>query len=161
MSHLSLRSLPTCRPLAGAILILASAIGWRASAQTPPPVQTPAPQATTQKTTAIGVYTAEQAKRGEDSFGSLCMGCHTLSSFNNAKFKSTWNGRPLFEFVAQVVDTMPEDAPGSLSEAEYAQIVAFILKLNQVPDGKSELPLDPEWLKQVVIALAPAIDQED
>jgi hypothetical protein len=44
--------------------------------------------------------------------------------------------------------TMPEDNPGSLKPQQYADVVAYFLKLNGYPAGKTELT-GPEALKTI------------
>jgi hypothetical protein len=45
--------------------------------------------------------------------------------------------------------SMPQNAPGSLSRQQNADILAFILKANQFPAGKAELDRQTEILKQI------------
>ena len=45
----------------------------------------------------------------------------------------------LFDFT---VGNMPEDAPGSLSAQRYADVLAYVLKLNNLPPGERELPTE-------------------
>ena len=47
--------------------------------------------------------------------------------------------------------TMPESSPGSLSPEQYADILAFLLRLNNYPEGEAELPADPAALADVPI----------
>jgi len=54
----------------------------------------------------------------------------------------------LFELVRA---TMPQDGPGSLSPAQYADVIAFMLNKNKFPGGKTELPVDPDGLKTIRI----------
>ena len=42
--------------------------------------------------------------------------------------------------------TMPVNAAGSLSPADYAAIIAFMLGESGYPAGPSELPADPDVL---------------
>jgi hypothetical protein len=42
---------------------------------------------------------------------------------------------------------MPNDSPGRLKSEEYADIVAYLLKLNGIPPGPDELPADAEVLR--------------
>ena len=44
---------------------------------------------------------------------------------------------------------MPQNAPGSLSRQQNADILAFILKVNQFPAGKTELDRQTDILKQI------------
>ena len=43
--------------------------------------------------------------------------------------------------------------PASLTPAEYAQVVAYLLKINDVPAGEHELPPDSEALKKIRIEM--------
>ncbi len=58
-----------------------------------------------------------------------------------------------------MVETMPEDDPGSLSAQEYADVLAYILQLNDLPAGGVELPADPVLLEAV--SLAPFSGEEE
>lgn len=98
---------------------------------------------------AAGIYTAEQADRGQQIFNGACTTCHNPAQFTGRMFGYTWMNEPvgaLYEFIR---NAMPQNDPGSLSDAEYAAIVAHILRLNDRPAGSTELPADPEWMGQV------------
>jgi hypothetical protein len=47
---------------------------------------------------------------------------------------------------------MPKSEPGTLSVEEYAQLTAYILQLNGMPDGARELPADSASLSLIRIA---------
>jgi len=85
-----------------------------------------------------GVYTAAQAERGAKVFEKTCTACHDTARFTGAEFTSAWTGLPLKNLFS-AVQTMPEDNPGSLPPQEYADIIAFVLQLNEYPPGDSEL----------------------
>ena len=92
-----------------------------------------------------GVYTAEQAKRGEGPYIDSCAGCHRedLQAYNGvllgARFMERWREDSLFSFYRSVHDTMPRGAAGSLPENTYLDIVAYILQANRFPAGNKEL----------------------
>ena len=46
---------------------------------------------------------------------------------------------------------MPLDQPGTLSRQQNADVVAFLLRANAWPSGKTELPADAAALKQIKI----------
>ena len=96
-----------------------------------------------------GVYTVEQATRGEATFSSICTGCHTTATYATPAFGKKWNGRPVGELYSLIVETMPEDFPGTLTPAEYAQVVAYLLKINRMPAGSEELPADAAALNKI------------
>ena len=52
-----------------------------------------------------------------------------------------WEERPLMNFWYILVSEMPSDNPGSLSDDEYTNIVAYILSDLGFPAGG--IPLDP------------------
>lgn len=137
--------------LSCSVRVVSAAAFWLAAvvvcaSQDAPP---PAPE----KTTLAGVYTAPQAEKGGDTFATLCTGCHKVSSHSGQPFKTRWLGKPLAELYQLIKDTMPEDAAGSLTPGEAAQLVAFLLKANGLPAGTAELPPDAAVLKTIRIEL--------
>lgn len=103
------------------------------------------------KSTMTGVYTAEQATAGEKVYGNICTGCHNLGSHKGQTFAQKWKGRLLSELYEQIADKMPEDDPGSLTPAESAQVVAYILQANGNPAGAQPLSTDIAELKKLLI----------
>jgi mono/diheme cytochrome c family protein len=102
------------------------------------------------QTTLDGVYSAAQATRGDGTFSSLCTGCHTAASFKGGTFLA-WADVPLAELFLYLTEAMPEDAPGSLTAAEYADIIAFLLKANGMPAGTEDLKADTATLGKITI----------
>jgi len=102
--------------------------------------QTGAPR----RTVWDGAYAEAQAASGLTAFGQHCSRCHELT----AEGKSPLVGDPFWKSFSQksvgevlefVSTSMPNGAPGSLSESEYANIVAVMLKSNGFPAGKTDL----------------------
>lgn len=110
------------------------------------PLRTAVAQA---RSTMTGVYTAEQAVKGREVFNSNCLGCHTTATHQGPAFQNKWFGRPLFDLFDYVSQAMPKAAPGSLTEDEYVWVTAYILRLNGMPAGRTELNAEPAWLKAV------------
>ena len=108
------------------------------------------PEEEASRTTADGVYTAEQAERGKESYKAACAGCHALDWYQGATMKA-WDGAPLFNLYDVVATTMPQNNPGSLKRREYLDLLAYVLSLNDMPAGGEELPAAPEVLKKIVI----------
>jgi hypothetical protein len=52
-------------------------------------------------------------------------------------------------------EKMPKNDPGSLSAKEYAQVMAFLLKLNGMPPGRADLPSDAGALNKITINILP------
>jgi polar amino acid transport system substrate-binding protein len=57
------------------------------------------------------------------------------------QFLSDWEGKPLRSLFGRLISTMPSDDPGSLSEQETVDVVAYLLQENGYPAGKK--PLGP------------------
>ncbi len=102
---------------------------------------------------SAGVYRAEQATRGKDIFGSICSSCHNITSQSGATFAKRWNGVLVSELYKVLTETMPKDDPGALSTQDRADVIAYLLKINDLPAGTTDLPADPELLKKIVIDL--------
>jgi quinoprotein glucose dehydrogenase len=106
-------------------------------------------------TTWDGIYTAEQAKRGGALFTEQCAACHgeSLQGIESAPalvgdtFNSTWEGVALSDLFERIRTTMPLTAPGSLSRAQTADILAFIVQTGKFPAGTTEL--DPAALASI------------
>ena len=107
---------------------------------------------------APAVYTAEQAARGDGLYEEQCVSCHgpirafvpeMAALLGDHTFRSNWRGRPLSELFGMIIETMPQDAPGTLTPRETASLVAFILQGNRVPAGETELPHDPAALAAI------------
>lgn len=98
-----------------------------------------------------GVYTATQAERGSRIFEGTCTVCHDSARFTGEEFVSHWAGKPLAGLF-DAVKTMPEDNPGSLQAQEYADVIAFFLRLNKYPSGDTELAGEAEAMAGIMMA---------
>src|SRR5712691_522102 len=100
----------------------------------------------------------DQQARGKALYNDKCASCHQESLKGTTEtppltgdmFWGNWETYSANNLVEQVRSTMPEDNPGSLMRQEYVDVVAYILKTNQVPfDG--DLPMDADSLKKITI----------
>ena len=115
---------------------------------------TPAPGTATN-----GLYTAAQAKRGETLYNDSCGKCHLDDLSGGASspplkgddFLKNWNGKTLASLFDELRMTMPFDSPGSLTPAQYADVLAFMLSANKFPAGAQELNKDPAPMAQIKI----------
>ena len=106
-----------------------------------------------------GVYTDEQAKRGETVSNKLCTSCHgpELSggeagpALVGLEFLGNWNKLTVADFYDRVHATMPADAPGTMTPQQTTDVTAYVFKLNKYPAGKTELPTDLASLKAIRI----------
>ena len=116
------------------------------------PVPASGSTTTTAASTSSGAtasYTAAQAERGRTTFNSICSACHGLAEFRGRMFELSWMDRPVGDFFAHISTAMPQDNPGSLSPAQYAGVVAYVLQLNGVPARSSEVPTDAAALSGI------------
>lgn len=103
------------------------------------------------KSVKAGVYTAAQADRGVTLFRSKCASCHAPNRFTDDLFYMSFAGKPLWEMFDVISDSMPEDNPGSLKKEEYADVIAYLLKLNNFPAGDTDLPIDKDALSLIMM----------
>jgi len=100
---------------------------------------------------AVGLFTEEQAARGRAAFRGTCADCHYSSEFRDAQFKFKWGKRTVAELYRDIVENMPDDAPGSLPPQEYVDVVSYILQLNGFPPGARELTGDEAAMRLVTL----------
>jgi mono/diheme cytochrome c family protein len=96
-----------------------------------------------------GVYSREQVSRGQDVYLGQCRSCHTPDAHASPTFQAAWGGKPLQELYAYIRERMPKNDPASLSDQEYIDVLTYLLRLNRVPEGASELPADTDALKAI------------
>lgn len=141
------------------VLIAAAALAFAAaataSAQKPPAKTGPAAKAPGPSvlTTASGVYTAAQAARGEQLYMNLCVSCHPAGTYAQQAFRDKWNGAPVAQLFDFVSNMMPKNEPGTLELTEYADLIAYMLKVNGAPAGKAPLPPDSAALRKIRLYL--------
>ena len=46
---------------------------------------------------------------------------------------------------------MPQDSPGGLTPQQYADVLAYIFELNELPAGQEELSANKEVLRGILI----------
>jgi mono/diheme cytochrome c family protein len=106
-----------------------------------------------------GVFTEEQAQRGRSAFLEQCSNCHgrdlegadMTPPLTGAAFMANWDGLTVGDLADRIRVSMPLNSPGTLSRQETADLVAYILRFNQFPAGKEELPREVPALKQILI----------
>lgn len=104
-----------------------------------------------------GVYTPEQAARGQALYNKECAGCHGQSlsggeeapPLSGGAFLANWDGLTVGDLFERIRVSMPEGRPGTLGRQQNADILAYILTGNQFPAGKTELNKETELLKQI------------
>ena len=110
-----------------------------------------------------GVYTREQAARGQAVYRQECAKCHgeNLAGGENSpplvgsEFLHNWNGKTAGALYELTRKTMPSDDPGSLSTRQYADLVAYLFGANDFPPGDKELARDAAALNEIRIEPKP------
>jgi quinoprotein glucose dehydrogenase len=111
------------------------------------------------QTTADGVGTDAQVKRGSDVYSMQCAACHdaqlagsgTAPALAGTDFAANWKDENVGALFERIRATMPADNPGSLKRDQVADMVAFILNFNKYPLGQKDLPTEFEALKAIKI----------
>ena len=112
-----------------------------------------------ERTVWDGIYTEAQAVRGEEVYQDQCTFCHLDDLLGDAfatpligdAFTLRWEGGSVGDLMTVIQVTMPADQPATLSNEAVADVIAFILKVNEFPHGDEELAADPEALQATAI----------
>jgi quinoprotein glucose dehydrogenase len=104
-----------------------------------------------------GVYTDQQAKRGEPVYQKECGACHgdaltggeSAPPLSGGAFLANWNGLTLADLFDRIRKTMPQTTPGKLTRQQSADVLAFMLSVNKFPAGKTELYRQSEMLREI------------
>ena len=109
-----------------------------------------------------GVYTEEQASRGQESYKKTCGYCHRddlsgggseigAPALRGPIFTIRWRNQPLSELFLTIGTTMPQNAPDTLTPQTVIDIVSFLLKANDMPGGRTELQPQVEKLRNIFV----------
>jgi mono/diheme cytochrome c family protein len=104
-----------------------------------------------------GIFSTEQAGRGEGLYRQECASCHgeklegrgQAPPLAGADFMMDWNGMTVGDLFDKMQTSMPADQPGHLSREQNAALLAFILNANKFPAGAADLSTDGERLRQI------------
>ena len=121
--------------VAGVLAIASAAAPGQANAQA------------TAQTVLDGVFSAAQAERGARAYGTECAACHDGAdvdgpSLTGPMFLDRWREDTLDQLFGFIKTNMPQQAPGSLSDAVYLEILAHLLSENSFKAGSRELTRD-------------------
>ena len=108
---------------------------------------------------SAGVYTADQAARGEAIYKEQCAACHgdnlegsgPMPPLAGMDFLMNWQGKSLGDLYEKTLTTMPATAPGTLMPAQVADVLAFLLKSSKFPEGSSALEGKVEALLPITL----------
>lgn len=110
-----------------------------------------------------GIYSKEQAGRGQTAYNSKCARCHGEALLGgedspplvDKDFLEKWNGKSVGSLVEFTRKTMPSDGPGKLSRPQCTDIVAYLLSANGFPAGPGDLAPDAAVLDEIVFQPKP------
>jgi mono/diheme cytochrome c family protein len=95
------------------------------------------------------LYQADQAQRGKAIYAAKCAVCHGKEltgggapALAGAQFFTRDMNNKLGDVFRYMVHEMPAGQPGSLTHAQYADLMAYILATNGYPTGESPLSYD-------------------
>ena len=103
-----------------------------------------------------GMYTDEQAARGEMLYQEWCASCHApdlsggdlAPGLGGGEFVWNWSGLTVGQLFEGLRISMPQENPSSVTRAQKADILAFMLRANEFPGGEQELVGRSEILDQ-------------
>jgi len=113
------------------------------------------------------LFTSAQAVAGKAAYQQNCASCHGASvddgnsapPLRGATFLSKYAGKPVADLFTYVSTKMPPgnpgSPPGSISGAEYARIIAYVLQQNGFATGWKEFASDAAALAPVTIPAPP------
>ena len=104
-----------------------------------------------------GVYTQEQAERGQMTYSENCSFCHgddltgsdVIPGLVGDAFVKAWTDQTLGALYDKINATMPATAPGSLTPQQTVDTLAYMLSMSKYPTGTTELGAEPDELKQI------------
>ncbi len=108
-------------------------------------------------------YSSQQADAGATVYGTACAGCHLPDLRGSAEapelagpsFRGGWGSQPVGVLLDYTRRSMPVSDPGSLTQDEYAAVVAFIMQENGVDPGPAPLSFSTDGLVALGDGTAP------
>lgn len=110
------------------------------------------------QTQPAAIQPTAQESRGAAAFGERCAQCHGEDMYGGAgtpslvgpEFKFGWSGKPVSDLFDYIHDKMPPGQTGSLTDQQYLDVVAAILRKNSEAADVAELTLGSDTLKMPI-----------
>lgn len=83
------------------------------------------------------VYSRAQARAGKKIYEQHCIACHKRNYFRGVL--RAREGESLASLFEVMVALMPQNAPGSLSDRDYVDVIAYIVSQSRYDEGKQRL----------------------
>jgi len=105
------------------------------------------------------LFTSAQAIAGKAVYEQSCASCHgprlddgaSAPPLRGAAFLGKYAGKPAADLFTYVSTKMPAGNPGTLSGADYARIIAYVLQQSNFATGRKEFASDAAALASVTI----------
>jgi mono/diheme cytochrome c family protein len=106
-----------------------------------------------------GVYTADQATKGDAVYKEQCAACHgdnlegsgPMPPLAGKDFITNWQGKTVGDLFEKTQTSMPATAPGTLTPEQTANVTAYMLSVSKYPAGSAALPDKMDDLKKISI----------
>jgi mono/diheme cytochrome c family protein len=110
-----------------------------------------------------GVVSAAQIRRGQEVYARACSACHLDSLKGDAvsppllgaSFMDRYAGGSAHDMITAIRGSMPQNAPDSLGDQRYVDLVSYLLSVNGSPTGTVDLPTDVNALMRITITSKP------
>jgi S-disulfanyl-L-cysteine oxidoreductase SoxD len=104
-----------------------------------------------------GVYTAEQATRGEQLYVRACAECHgddlegreRAPALAGLTFNQRWDGAALKKLFERLEEMPPAKPDARLTSQQYIDVLAFLLSANEIPAGTTALDTEKKVLADI------------
>lgn len=132
------------------VVIAAPAFFWSGRGT----AQSPAPDVAQRRGAApVAPFTADQVQKGRVVYDAHCVSCHGPSlsdgiarSLTGRDFRAHWSGSSPAGLRDYLRRQMPPGMAGSLSQDQYTNLVALLMKENGLVPGDKPLPTDDKTL---------------
>lgn len=106
-----------------------------------------------------GVYTADQATKGDAVYKEQCAACHgdnlegsgPMPPLAGKDFLANWQGKSVGDLFEKTSTSMPATAPGTLTPEQATNLMAYLLSQGKYPAGTMPLPDKADALKTITI----------
>jgi alcohol dehydrogenase (cytochrome c) len=103
-------------------------------------------------------YLPQQATAGRRVYAEHCAGCHgdrlegrEAPALTGEYFGAKWSGKTAYALFSRIKTTMPSSAPGSLSDEQYADLLAFLFENMHLFSGPRALSSDRAQLTEMTL----------
>jgi len=106
-----------------------------------------------------GVFTADQATKGDAVYKEQCAACHgdnlegsgPMPPLAGKDFLSNWQGKTVGDLFEKTSTSMPATAPGTLTPEQTSNLMAYLLSQGKYPAGAAALSEKMDDLKKIAI----------